>query len=228
MRALIVEDSERLRDVVSTALRKSGYIVDDVGEGDHGWFLLQNNRYDVVLLDIMLPNLDGLSILGRLRESGDETPVLILSAKSQIKDRVLGLDSGADDYLIKPFDLEELIARVKVLSRRNSSSRATVLKVDDLEVNTSAKTVTRSNKPINLSAREFAVLEILIRNVDRVVSRTTFDEQFYEDGVLPMSNVIDVVVCSIRRKIGFGGKLPNLIHTRRGMGYIMTSADEVH
>lgn len=221
MRILYVEDSRKLREVVSAALRKSGYAVDVASDGEEALFHLENNSYDLAILDIMVPKLDGISLLTKIRSSGDQTPVLFLSAKDDIADRVKGLEMGADDYLGKPFALEELIARVGVLSRRGFTQPASKVIVGDLELDTSSKSVTRAGVPVPLSAREFEVLEILMRRAGSVVSRTTLDAHFYDDSSLPMSNVTDVIICSIRRKISLKKKLSGLIVTRRGLGYII-------
>ncbi|NNE94073.1 MAG: response regulator transcription factor [Verrucomicrobiales bacterium] len=221
MRVLFVEDSCSLRNTVSLALRKSGYAVDSTGDGRDGLFLVENHRYDVAVLDIMLPGLDGLSLLQCLREKGCRTPVLLLTARSAIADRVRGLLSGADDYLIKPFALEELIARVGALSRRGFRESSNILRVADLKLNSAAKTVERNGTPIQLKPREFALLELLMRQAGEVVSRADIDEHLYEDDSLPMSNVIDASIYSIRRKIQVDDSSEPLIHTRRGQGYIL-------
>jgi len=224
MRVLFVEDSRRLRQTVALALRKSGFAVDATGDGSDGLFLAENHHYDVAIFDIMLPGLDGLSLLQRMRESGSEIPVLFLTAKSSVPDRVRGLQKGADDYLVKPFALEELIARVEVLSRRGFRHSTNILRVEDLELNSSAKTVRRRGTPVKLKPREFELLELLMRRSGEVISRTEIDEHLYEDDSLPMSNVIDATIYSIRRKIAVEGSSGQLIHTRRGHGYILSSA----
>lgn len=223
MRVLFVEDSDRLRGVVSKALRKSGYAVDECGDGDEGLFLAESNPYDVAILDIMLPELDGLSMLKKLREGGNETPVIFLTAKGQVADRVLGFEAGADDYLVKPFALDELIARVGALCRRRFQQSSIVLKVADLEVDTLAKTVSRGGVPIQLKPKEFAMLELLMRRAGEVVSRTEIDESIYDHAFTAMSNVIDTAICAIRRKIAVTPDAQPLIHTRRGHGYVLKS-----
>lgn len=227
MRVLYLEDSEILRETVALALRKSGFAVDETADGGDGWFLMTNNNYDVAVLDIMVPKLDGLTFLKKLRKQGNETPVILLTAKDQIANRVEGFESGADDYLVKPFSLDELIARVRALTRRGFTKRSTVLNAGDMELNTSTKTVIRANELVSLTAHEFAVLEILMRNINSVISRRRLDEHFYEDGALPLSNVIDVTICSLRKKLSLKNTLPNLIHTRRGIGYVLEVKDEV-
>ncbi len=221
MRVLLVEDSVRLREAVAKALRQSGYAVDATGEGDDGLWMAQENTYDVVLLDIMLPGLDGLTILDRLRDGGRETPVLFLTARDTVADRVEGLRRGADDYLVKPFALEELLARVDALCRRSYQKPSSRLTVDDLEVDTAAKTARRGGEALELTAREFAILEYLMMRQGAVISRTEIEEHIYDELVSPMSNVVDSAVCNLRRKIATRPDSVPLIHTRRGQGYVL-------
>ena len=221
MRLLLVEDSNRLREAVAKALRQSGYAVDATGDGDDGLWMAKENTYDVVLLDIMLPGLDGLSILDRLREGGKETPVLFLTAKDTVADRVEGLRRGADDYLIKPFALEELLARVDALCRRSYQKPSSKVAVLDLEIDTNAKSASRGGEPIELTAREYAILEYLMMRQGAVVSRTEIEEHIYDELVSPMSNVVDSAVCNLRRKIATTPDAAPLIHTRRGQGYVL-------
>jgi len=221
MRVLLVEDSSRLREAVAKALRQSGYAVDATGEGDDGLWMAQENDYDVVLLDIMLPGLDGLSIIDRLRESGKQTPVLFLTAKDTIADRVEGLRRGADDYLIKPFALDELLARVGALCRRSYRKPTPKLSIDSLEIDTESKSVYRAGQEIDLTAREFAILEYLMMRQGAVVSRTQIEAHIYDELVSPMSNVVDSAICTLRRKIATQPDCIALIHTRRGQGYVL-------
>lgn len=221
MRILYVEDSTLMRESVASALRRSGYAVEVAADGAEALSKLEHDSFDVALLDIMLPKLDGISLLKKIREREKYTPTLLLTAKGEIADRVHGLESGADDYLVKPFSLEELIARVAALSRRGFANSSTLLKVADLEFNTTSMKVHRAGREVTLSAHELAVLELLMRKAGAVLSRTTIDHHFYENDALPMSNVTDVVICSIRKKISFNREYPELIHTRRGLGYIL-------
>jgi DNA-binding response OmpR family regulator len=221
MRLLLVEDSERLRGSVAHALRKTGYAVDDTGNGDDGLWMASENTYDVVVLDIMLPGLDGLSILDRLRAGGKETPVLFLTAKDTVSDRVEGLRRGADDYLVKPFALEELLARIDALARRSYQKAAPKLVIADLELDTTAKCASRCGAPIELTAREYAILEHLMLRQGAVVSRTEIEEHIYDEMVSPMSNVVDSAICTLRRKIAIAPDSEPLIHTRRGQGYVL-------
>lgn len=221
MRVLFVEDSDRLRKNVTTALKASGYAVDAAGDGEEGLWLGQTHDYDVIILDIMLPGMDGLEILDKLRKDGKETPVLFLTARDTVEDRVHGLRQGADDYLIKPFALEELLARVETLCRRNYQKTTSKVAIADLELDSTAKTVQRSGASIALAAREFALLEYLMLREGQVVSRTEIEEHIYDDLVSPMSNVVDSAICSLRKSIATTKDSAPLIHTRRGQGYVM-------
>ncbi len=221
MRLLLVEDSARLRQPVVKALKASGYAVDATGDGEEGWQMTQDHDYDVVILDIMLPGMDGREILRRMRSAGNETPVLFLTAKDAIEDRVAGLRLGADDYLTKSFAIEELLARVEALGRRKYARRSPVLTVGDLELDQAAKTVRRGGRDIALPPQLFALLEYLLLRKGHVVSRTEIEEHIYDEMVSPMSNVVDTAVCALRRAIAFTDKSPPIIHTRRGMGYVI-------
>jgi len=221
MRLLLVEDSRRLREQIALALKRSGYAVDATEDGEEGLWMAQNHDYDGAILDIMVPGLDGLSVLKQLRREGNETPVMFLTAKDAIEDRVAGLRSGADDYLVKPFALEELLARVEALCRRSYQKATPVLQIDDLEVDTTAKSAVRSGQPIDLTAREYAILEHLMLRKGHVVSRTQIEAHIYDDLVSPMSNVVDSAVCALRKKIATSPESKPLIHTRRGQGYVV-------
>lgn len=221
MRLLLVEDSDRLRETVALALRRSGYKVDATGDGEDGLHLAQDHPYDAAILDIMLPSLDGISILRQLRSEGDETPVLFLTARDSIDDRVEGLRLGADDYLVKPFALEELLARIEVLCRRRYQKAGNEIRIADLKLDSSAKIVTRAGIPLDLTAREFGLLEYLMLRAGQVVSRTQIEEHIYDDLVSPMSNVVDSAVYSLRKKIAVKPGIAPLIHTRRGQGYVL-------
>lgn len=226
MRILVVEDSTRLLKHVARALRHSGYAVDTAADGEEGFWYASENPYDVIVLDIMLPKLDGMTLLRRLREGGRETPVLFLTAKDTVDDRVAGLESGADDYLVKPFALEELLARVRVLCRRAYRQHGARLTVADLELDLHGKTARRGGVPIDLPAREFALLEYLMSRAGEVVSRTEIEQHIYDDQVSPMSNVVDAAIYSLRKMITVPADAPQLIHTRRGLGYVMGASPE--
>lgn len=221
MRVLLVEDSIPLRQPVVKALKASGYAVDATGDGAEGWQLTQDHDYDVAILDIMLPGMDGREILRRMRAAGNETPVLFLTAKDAIEDRVAGLRLGADDYLTKSFAIEELLARVEALARRKYARRSPLLVVGDLELDRAAKTVRRGGCDITLAPQLFALLEYLMLRKGQVVSRTEIEEHIYDELVSPMSNVVDTAVCALRRAIAVTDWSAPLIHTRRGMGYII-------
>jgi DNA-binding response OmpR family regulator len=220
MRILIVEDSARLQRSLGTALRKSGYAVDVASDGETGLWQALSNDFDVIILDLMLPKRDGLSVLAELRRQGKTTHVLLLTARDTVADRVQGLQSGADDYLVKPFALEELLARVQALCRRAYGSKQNRLVIADLEIDTLARTAKRAGQPIVLTAREYHLLEYLARRHGQVVSRSEIEEHIYDDQVDPMSNVVDSAICSLRKKLGAASDAP-IIHTRRGLGYVL-------
>lgn len=220
MKLLIVEDASRLRNMLGKALARQGHTVALAGDGEAGWELLDAGDYDAVVLDIMLPGLDGLALLRRLRERGRDTPVLLLTARDSVDDRVLGLSSGADDYLIKPFALAELAARLDALVRRRYGHSQSILHVGPLAIDTVARTVTRDGQPVELTARELALLEYLARRRGHVVSRGQIEAQLYADEDGPTSNAVDSAICQLRRKICPPGA-PPLIHTRRGLGYVL-------
>lgn len=222
MRVLFVEDSKHLQKPVGKALKASGYAVDMTSDGEEGYWMAQTYDFDVLVLDIMLPNMDGLTILEKLREAGDKTPILILSAKDTIDDRVLGLRRGADDYLVKPFAIEELLARVETLSRRRYEKRSSKVFVGDLELDSATKTATRGGQKLDLAPKQFALLEYLMLRQHQVVSRTEIEEHLYDSNAVVMSNVIDSAVSSLRKSITTSPDSKPLIHTRRGHGYILT------
>ncbi len=220
MRILFVEDSVRLRQSVGTGLKKAGYAVDISGDGREGLWYAESNAYDVLILDWMLPGLDGISILKELREKGKTVPVLMLTAKDTIGDRVRGLQSGADDYLVKPFAFEELIARVQSLARRGYGARSAQVTVGDLVIDMAAKAAIRKGRRIDLTPCEYRLLEYLAHRPGEVVSRSEIEEHIYDERVESMSNVVDSTVCSLRKKIDTRDAVA-LIHTRRGMGYVL-------
>lgn len=220
VRILLVEDSKLLQRSVGTGLRKAGYAVDLTGDGAEGLWYAESNQYDVIILDLMLPGMDGLTLLRRLRADGKDTHVLVLTAKDTVPDRVRGLQSGADDYLIKPFAFEELLARVQALCRRGYGQKTPRLRIGDLEIDMAARTVTRAGGVIDLTAREYRLLEYLALCRGEVVSRSEIEEHIYGESVDPLSNVVDSAICTLRRKITPPGKTP-LIATKRGLGYVM-------
>lgn len=220
MKVLIVEDNEPLRKSIGQRLREFGCAVDETGDGAEGLWLATENDYALAILDLMLPSLDGLALLEKLREQNDSTSVLIVTARDAVGDRIAGLDRGADDYLVKPFSLEELMARVRALLRRRHNVKNPLIRVGDLEIDTNRKSVSRGGEPLDLTAREYALLELLAMRAGEVVSRAEIWEQLYDFNQDPESNVVDVFVAYLRRKIEREDK-PKLIHTRRGMGYIL-------
>jgi DNA-binding response OmpR family regulator len=220
MRVLLVEDSERLRRSVSDGLRKGGYAVDAAADGEEGLHLARTEPYDVIVLDIMLPKVDGLEVLRRLRDGGRDTHVLLLTARDTVQDKVVGLRSGADDYLVKPFAFDELLARIEALTRRQHQRKHPLIRIGPVEIDTSAKSVRRSGALIPLTPREYALLEFLALRRGEVVSRTEIEEHIYDIQADLMSNVVDSAVCALRRKIDVPNGAP-LIQTRRGLGYVL-------
>jgi DNA-binding response OmpR family regulator len=225
VRVLLVEDSKRLQDYVAEGLRQAGFAVDVAGDGEEGQWMAENTDYDVLVLDLMLPKLDGLSVLQRLRDQGSRIHILILTAKDTVDDRVFGLDSGADDYLVKPFAMEELIARVQALVRRSYEVKNPLIAVGGFTVDTARRVVTRDGRELDLKPREYALLEYLIVRRGEVVSRTEIEHHIYDERVEPMSNVVDSAVCQLRKKIDVPGET-SIIQTRRGMGYILVEPCE--
>ena len=223
MRILVAEDHPNLAQSIATGLRDEGFAVDLTMDGEEALHWALTNQYGCIVLDIMLPGRDGWSVLKALRQKGMTTPVIFLTAKDAIDDRVRGLDMGADDYVVKPFNWAELLARVRAAIRRPQGSRAATLKVDDMEIDTVAKTVRRAGKPIELTAREYALLEYMAHREGQVVSRTDIWEQLYGQEDATTSNVVDVYIGYLRAKIDREHPV-KLIHTRRGMGYVLTPA----
>lgn len=224
MRILVIEDEKKLAGFIKRALQEDAHGVDVSHDGEEGSYLARSENYDLVVLDILLPKKDGLTVLRELREARRATPVLILSARGEVKDRVRGLDLGADDYLPKPFSLDELRARVRALLRRGSEGSATVLKFSDLAMDLATREVRRGGEEIRLTPREFALLEYMMRNTNRVLTRTSIAEHVWDYRFDWQSNVVDVFVNYLRKKIEGDGR-PRLIHTVRGVGYILKEPD---
>jgi two-component system response regulator PhoP len=221
MRVLIIEDEARLAENVARSMRESaGYAVDVSLDGEEGAFMEESNPYDLVILDLMLPKLDGLSVLKRIRERGCAVPVLVLTARDEKESVVALLNAGADDYISKPFDLGELLARAKALIRRGKGQSAAVLKVGDLEINTADLSVRRKGKLVSLTAMEYRVLEYLAHRPGAVVPKTELLEHLYDFNWERFSNVIEVYVSGLRRKLEDSGD-SKLIHTLRGQGYML-------
>ena len=221
MRALLVEDDNTIADFVARGLREAGFAVDRAGDGEAGLSSALNQSYDVAIVDLMLPKRDGLSLIEALRNKRIATPVLILSARRSVDDRVRGLQSGGDDYLTKPFAFTELLARVQALVRRSTRpAEPTTLTAGDLELDLLSRRVTRGGRPIDLRPREFALLEYLMRNTGKVVSKTMILSHVWEYSFDPQTNVVDVLVSRLRERIDrpFDQKL---LHTVRGVGYVL-------
>ncbi len=220
MRILVVEDYPPLASSIVGALREAGWAADHAPDGDEALNFAEASRYDAIVLDLMLPKLGGLEVLARLRAKGNDSAVLILTARDGVGDRVQGLDTGADDYLVKPFALAELLARLRALVRRRYQGATPSLKIADLVLDTAGRTVQRAGKSIILSAREYAVLEYLASRKGQVVTRAEIWDHVYDFASEPSSNVVDVYIGYLRRKIDQGHER-RLIHTRRGLGYLL-------
>lgn len=229
MRVLVIEDDEKIQAFISKGLRQDGHTVDTAGTGNDGLALWEAARYDAVVLDIMLPERSGISILKHMRNAGDMTPVLVLSAKGAVDDRVSGLESGADDYMTKPFSFSELAARIHAITRRTQTppakgKSATTLTLSDVTLDLLRRTVIRQDKKIDLQPREFALLELLMRNPNRPLTKTLILERIWDYSFDPQTNIVDVLVCRLRNKVdaGFDKKL---IQTMRGVGYVFRASE---
>jgi heavy metal response regulator len=220
MRILVIEDEKKVAEFIKNGLIEEGYAVDTAHDGEAGHFLAATNEYDAILLDILLPKMDGITLCTKLRTDNDHTPILMLTAKDAVKDKVKGLDAGADDYLTKPFAFEELLARIRALLRKKYIHQGTRLQVDDLVVDTVTHTATRAGEPVPLSIKEYALLEFLMRNAGTVVTRTMIAEHVWDINFETFTNVIDVYISYLRNKIDKGHKKA-LIHTVRGRGYVL-------
>jgi heavy metal response regulator len=220
MRILIVEDEKRIADFIARGLKEEQFAVDIAYDGEEGLYLAEINPYDLMIFDIMLPKMNGMDICRQLRSKKINTPILMLTARAAVKDKVMGLNAGADDYLTKPFSFEELLARVKVLLRRMTPNKTSILNVADLELNQLNHEVKRGDKSILLTAKEFVLLEYLMLHAGQVISRSMISEHVWNEQFDSMSNVIDVHVRNLRNKIDDGFK-KKLIHTLRGSGYVL-------
>jgi len=221
MRILIIEDDEKIGSFIRKGFKEAGFTVDLATDGEQGLTLFLENSYDAAIVDIMLPVMDGLTVIERIRTRGITTPVLILSAKRSVDDRIHGLQQGGDDYLIKPFSFGELLARVNALIRRDTrQGESHVLEMADLRMDLLSRQVTRQGEPIDLPAKEFSLLEYLLRNQGHIISKTSILENVYDYSFDPQTNVVDVLVCRLRNKID-KDFTPKLIHTVRGMGYVL-------
>jgi DNA-binding response OmpR family regulator len=220
MRVLLVEDEPGISQFISQGLRETGYIVDVALDGEQGKNLIFSNEYDVIILDIMLPKIDGLKLLGEMRSQKNLTPVLLLTARDRVEDRVKGLDQGADDYLVKPFAFNELLARLRALQRRPPIQCETLLQVGDLTMDLVKREVRRSGHLIDLSPLEFNLLEYLMQNQNQVLSRTQIGEHVWHLDFYSNSNVVDVYIGYLRRKVDRGFDY-QILHTVRGIGYCL-------
>ncbi len=223
MRVLVVEDERKISSYLKRGLEEQGYAVDTAFTGVEALDFADAAPYDVILLDILLPEMDGLTACREIRKRGNRTPILMLTARDSVDDRVNGLDAGADDYLVKPFALKELLARLRAMSRRNAEQpKTTTLQIADLTLDTLTRRVKRGSKMIELTSKEYAVLECLMREPDRVLTRTQIAEHVWNYDVYNQSNVVDVYIKNLRRKIDDGFDL-KLIHTIRGAGYRLSA-----
>jgi DNA-binding response OmpR family regulator len=221
MRLLVIEDHATLRESIVQFLREASFVVDSTGTGDEGLWYATEQPYDVILLDLMLPEIDGMEILKKLRRKQVSVFILVISARDGLEDRLEALNAGADDYLTKPFPMSEALARIHALLRRKYGKRDPVLRIGDLELDPLKRTVTRGGNPIDLTALQYRLLEYLAFRAGQLVSRTDIWEHVFEDSSGCNSNVADVYVGYLRKKLNTGG-LPNLIHTRRGQGFILS------
>ena len=221
MRILLVEDDAAIAMGLSKGLRENAYAVDVAVDGDAGLYQVAIIPYDAIVLDVMLPKRDGFSVCRELRRRGIAVPVLMLTARDSVDDRIVGLDTGADDYLSKPFEFCELLARLRALLRRGPALVPRILQVGDLELDTHAQRAFRADRPVPLTTREYALLEFLVRNAGRVVGRAEISDHVWDDNYDPVSNLIEAYINRLRRKLDMPG-YPDLIHTRRGAGYILT------
>lgn len=225
MRLLLVEDEPELNEVISKRLKKEHYGVDQCFDGEEAWEYIEFTEYDLIILDIMLPKLDGIEVLKRIRTYKKEVPVLMLTAKDTTEDRVKGLDTGADDYLVKPFAFDELLARIRVLLRRKTGQTSNLLTVADLTLDTEKKVVKRGETALTLSSKEYAILEYMMRNEGIVLSRDKIEQHIWNYDYIGGSNIVDVYIRYLRVKID-KEYTPKLIHTVRGMGYVLREEHE--
>jgi len=220
MRILVVEDEKKIADFIKRGLKEEGYAVDSAYDGEQGLFLAKTNEYDLILLDLMLPKIDGHALFKQLRKDKIISPVIMLTAKDAVKDKVAGLDLGADDYMTKPFAFEELLARIRAVLRKKENPSAKTIQVEDLVMDLSTHKVTRAGKEILLTAKEYSLLEYMMRSAGAIVTRTMISEHVWDINFDTFTNVIDVYINYLRNKIDTGHK-KKLIHTVRGRGYVL-------
>lgn len=226
MRLLLVEDDARIARFVAKGLREQAYAVDLVSTGEEALYQAAINTYDIVILDVMIPGRDGFEVCRELRKSGQRIPILMLTARDAVEDRIKGLDHGADDYLTKPFEFRELLARLRALLRRSGELRPPQVVVGDLVLDTAAQSASRGGRAISLTTKEYALLEFLACNKGRVLGRAEIAEHVWDETFDPFSNLIEVYVNRVRRKIDAGADRP-LLHTRRGAGYFLANSAEI-
>lgn len=226
MRILLVEDDARIARFVSQGLREQTYAVDVTADGEDALYKAAINDYDAVILDVMIPGRDGFEVCRELRAAGSDVPVIMLTARDAVEDRVRGLDTGADDYLTKPFEVSELLARLRALLRRGHVVRPALITASDLVIDTRAHLVERGGRRVELTAKEYALLEYLARERGRVLTRSEIAEHVWDENFDPLSNLIDVNINRLRRKIDDGSAVP-LIHTRRGEGYMLAAPEDL-
>jgi len=220
MKILVVEDEKDLNRVITKHLKKNNYSVDSCFDGEQALDYVLYGEYDLIITDIMMPKIDGYGFIKQLRNDKNSTPVIMLTAKDSLDDKILGLDSGADDYIVKPFEFDELLARIRVLMRRNYGFATNIIQVDDVVLDISKKQVTRSGESIVLTGKEYEVLEYLFKNKTGIISREQILNHVWDYDYEGASNIIDVIVKNIRKKLDVGSKKP-IIHTKRGLGYFV-------
>ena len=220
MKILVVEDEKDLNRVITKHLKKNNYSVDSCFDGEQALDYVLYGEYDLIITDIMMPKIDGYELIKQLRVKGNSTPVIMLTAKDSLDNKILGLDSGADDYIVKPFEFDELLARIRVLMRRNYGFATNIIQVDDVVLDISKKQVTRSSESIVLTGKEYEVLEYLFKNKTGIISREQILNHVWDYDYEGVSNIIDVIVKNIRKKLDVGSKKP-IIHTKRGLGYFV-------
>ena len=220
MKILVVEDEKDLNRVITKHLKKNNYSVDSCFDGEEALDYISYGEYDLIITDIMMPKIDGYGLIKQLRNDKNSTPVIMLTAKDSLDDKILGLDSGADDYIVKPFEFDELLARIRVLMRRNYGFATNIIQVDDVVLDISKKQVTRSGESIVLTGKEYEVLEYLFKNKQGIISREQILNHVWDYDYEGASNIIDIIIKNIRKKLDVGSKKP-IIHTKRGLGYFV-------
>ncbi len=225
MRILLVEDEPDAARMLAKGLREQTYAVDIASDGEAGEYRASVNEYDLIILDLMLPRKNGFAVCREIRSAGSCVPILMLTARDAVQDRIAGLDTGADDYLTKPFEFHELLARMRALLRRGQELRSEIIEIADLVVDTRKRIVKRNNRPIEMTAKEYALIEYFARRAGEVIGRADISEHVWDESFDPFSNVIEVYVQRLRRKLDAGHAL-KLIRTRRGEGYVLTAGSE--